>query len=177
MYKKFDRWKTETFQMNVLTPPSGSKTKEIKQNFLRNSYLFGFPFNCEDGGSVFFRNVVGLQNYTPSCLTKYHLLWMKYCHKGAFRWNTFFIYFFIYNLNQQSEFTFSKLMLWLLQCRDGESSSGESPVPQIRSIGQFLLSHLFSSLDSSVSRSGFSWVPSVMFVAFLVDDLMYVWYA
>jgi hypothetical protein len=27
-------------------------------------------------------------------------------------------------------------MLWLLQCLDGESSSGESSVPQIRSIGQ-----------------------------------------
>jgi hypothetical protein len=38
--------------------------------------------------------------------------------------------FFIYNLNQQSEFTFYKLMLWLLQCLDGESSRGESPVPQ-----------------------------------------------
>jgi hypothetical protein len=33
--------------------------------------------------------------------------------------------FFIYNLNQQSEFTFYKLMFWLLQCLDGESSSGE----------------------------------------------------
>jgi hypothetical protein len=31
--------------------------------------------------------------------------------------------FFIYNLNQQSEFTFYKLMLWLLQCLDGESSN------------------------------------------------------
>jgi hypothetical protein len=47
--------------------------------------------------------------------------------------NTFFIFLFIYNLNQQSEFTFYNLMLWLLQCLDGESSSGESPVPQIRS--------------------------------------------
>jgi hypothetical protein len=59
--------------------------------------------------------------------------------------------FFIYNLNQQSEFTFYKLMFLLLQCLDGESSSGESPVPQIRSIGQFLLSRLFSSLNSSVT--------------------------
>jgi hypothetical protein len=42
-------------------------------------------------------------------------------------------------------------MLWLLQCLDGESSSGESPVPQIRSIDQFLLSRLFSSLTSSVN--------------------------
>jgi hypothetical protein len=58
--------------------------------------------------------------------------------------------FFIYNLNHQSEFTFYKLMLWLLQSLDGESSSGESPVPQIRSIGQFLLSRLFYSLTSSV---------------------------
>jgi hypothetical protein len=50
--------------------------------------------------------------------------------------------FFIYNLNRQSEFTFYeyKLTLWLLQCLDGESPSGESPVPQIRPIGQFLLS-------------------------------------
>jgi hypothetical protein len=52
-------------------------------------------------------------------------------------------------------------MLWLLQCLDGESSSGESPVPQIRSIGQFLLSRLSSSLNSSVLRSGFSWVSSL----------------
>jgi hypothetical protein len=37
--------------------------------------------------------------------------------------------FFIYNLNQQSEFTFYELMLCLLQCLDRESSSGESPVP------------------------------------------------
>jgi hypothetical protein len=37
-------------------------------------------------------------------------------------------FFFFYNLNQQSKFTFYKLM-WLLQCLDGESSSGESPVP------------------------------------------------
>jgi hypothetical protein len=59
-----------------------------------------------------------------------------------------FFFIFIYNLNQQLEFTFYKLMLWL-QCLDGESSSGESPVPQIRSIGQFLLSRLFSSLTSS----------------------------
>jgi hypothetical protein len=71
-------------------------------------------------------------------------------------------FFFIYNLNQQSEFTFYKLMLCLLQCLDGESSSGESPVPQIRSIGQFLLSGLFSSPNSSVLRSGVSWVPSLV---------------
>jgi hypothetical protein len=71
-------------------------------------------------------------------------------------------FLFIYNLNQQSEFTFYKLMLWLLQCLDGESSSGEFPVPQIRSIGQFLLSCLFSSLNSSVLRSGFSWVWSLV---------------
>jgi hypothetical protein len=31
------------------------------------------------------------------------------------------LFFFIYNLNQQSEFTFSKLMLWLLKCLDGAS--------------------------------------------------------
>jgi hypothetical protein len=36
-------------------------------------------------------------------------------------------------------------LLVLRLCLDGESSSGESPVPQIRPIGQFLLSHLFSS--------------------------------
>jgi hypothetical protein len=63
-------------------------------------------------------------------------------------------FFFIYNLNQQSEFTFYKLMLCLLQRLDGESSSGESPVPQIRSIGQFLLSRSFSSLASSVLKNG-----------------------
>jgi hypothetical protein len=63
------------------------------------------------------------------------------------QWSSYiYIYFFFaYNLNQQSEFTFYKLMLWLLQCIDGESSSGESPVPQVRSIGQFLLSRLFFS--------------------------------
>jgi hypothetical protein len=65
-------------------------------------------------------------------------------------------------LNQQSEFTFYKLMLWLLQCLDGESSSGESPVPQIRSNCQFLLSRLFSSLNRSFLRSGFSWVSSLV---------------
>jgi hypothetical protein len=58
-------------------------------------------------------------------------------------------------------------MLWLLQCLDGESSSGESPVPQMRWIGQFLLSRLFSSL---VLRSGFSWVPS------LVWCLLHFWW-
>jgi hypothetical protein len=72
-----------------------------------------------------------------------------------------YVFFFFYNLNQQSEFTFYKLMLWL-QCLDGESSSGESPVTQIRSIGQFLLSRLFSVLNSSVLRSGISWVPSLV---------------
>jgi hypothetical protein len=73
-----------------------------------------------------------------------------------------FFFFFIYNLNQQSEFTFYKLMLLLLQCLDGESSSGEYPVPKIRPIGQFVLSRLFFSLTSSVLRSGFSWVSSVV---------------
>jgi hypothetical protein len=42
--------------------------------------------------------------------------------------NMTWFFIIIYNLNQQSEFTFYKLM-WLLQCLDGESSSGESPVP------------------------------------------------
>jgi hypothetical protein len=71
-------------------------------------------------------------------------------------WEYLEIYvFFIYNLNQQSKFTFYKLMLWLLQCLDGESSSGESPVPQIMSIGQFLLSRLFSSLNRSFWGAGF----------------------
>jgi hypothetical protein len=75
-------------------------------------------------------------------------------------------FLFIYNLNQQSEFTFYELMLWLLQCLDGESSSGESQVPQIRSVGQFLSSRLFSSLTSSVLSSGFfvDFESSVMFV-------------
>jgi hypothetical protein len=83
--------------------------------------------------------------------------------------STSFHFIFIYNLNQQSEFTFYKLMLWLSQCLDGESSSGESPVPQIRLIGQFLLSRLFS-LNSSVLRSGFSWVSS------LVWCLLHFWW-
>jgi hypothetical protein len=89
---------------------------------------------------------------------------------AAHLYHTFFFIFFIYNLNHQSEFTFYKLMLWLLQCLDGESSSGESPVPQIRSIGQFLLSRLFSFPNSSVLRSGFSWVPS------LVWCLLHFWW-
>jgi hypothetical protein len=61
-------------------------------------------------------------------------------------------------------------MFWLLQCLDGESSSGESPVPQVMSIGQFLLSRLCSSRKSSVLRSGFSWVPS------LVWCLLHFWW-
>jgi hypothetical protein len=81
-----------------------------------------------------------------------------------------FLFYFFYNFNQLLEFTFYKLMLWLLQCLDGESSSGESPVPQIRSIGQFLLSRLFSSLNSSFLRSGFSWVSS------LVWCLLHFWW-
>jgi hypothetical protein len=75
--------------------------------------------------------------------------------------------FFIYNLNQQPGFTFYKLMLRLLQCLEGESSSGESPVPQIRSTGQCLLCRLFSSL---VLRSGFTWVSS------LVWCLLHFWW-
>jgi hypothetical protein len=74
------------------------------------------------------------------------------------------VVFFIYNLNQQSEFTFYKIMLWLLQCLHEESSSGESPVPQIRSIGQFLLSRLFSSPNSSVSQS---WRYSMGFAGYV----------
>jgi hypothetical protein len=46
-------------------------------------------------------------------------------------------------------------MLWLLQCLDGGVVQRRIPVPQIMSIGQFLLSRLFSSLTSSVLRSGF----------------------
>jgi hypothetical protein len=82
----------------------------------------------------------------------------------------FFIFYFICNLNQQSEFTFYKLMLWSLQCLDRESSSGESPVPQIRSIGEFLLCRLFSSLNRNFLRSGFSWVSS------LVWCLLHFWW-
>jgi hypothetical protein len=84
--------------------------------------------------------------------------------------NPFFLFFYFCNLNQQSEFTFYKLMLWLLQSLDGESSSGESPVAQIRSIGQFLLSRLFSSLNISFLRRGFSWISS------LVWYLLYFWW-
>jgi hypothetical protein len=61
-------------------------------------------------------------------------------------------------------------MLWLLQYLDGESSSGESPVPQIRSIGQFILCRLFSSLTSSLLRSGFTWVTSVVWC------LLHLWW-
>jgi hypothetical protein len=97
-----------------------------------------------------------------------------FCTTGFVDWLVvqypIFFNFFTYNLNQQSEFTFYKLMLWLLQCLDGESSGGESPVAQIRSIGQFLLSRLFFSLNSSVLRSGFSWVPS------LVRRLLHFWW-
>jgi hypothetical protein len=83
-------------------------------------------------------------------------------HEAFIKKNTLFRIFLFTNLNQQSEFTFYKLMFLLLQCLDGESSSGESPVPQIKSIGQFLLSRLFSSPNSSVLMSGFSWVSSVV---------------
>jgi hypothetical protein len=68
------------------------------------------------------------------------------------RGKTFLI--FLFTIWISTEFTFYKLMLWLLQCHNGESSSGESPVPQIRSIGQIILSCLFSSLNSRVFRSG-----------------------
>jgi hypothetical protein len=85
-------------------------------------------------------------------------------------WNEEISFFFISNLNQQSEFTFYKLLLWLLQCLDGESSSGESPVPQIRSIGQFILSSLFCSLTSSVLRGEFSWASSVLW------NLLHPWW-
>jgi hypothetical protein len=83
---------------------------------------------------------------------------------------TFF--FLFYNLNQQSEFTFYKLMLWLLQYLDEESFSGTSdqvnwPVPLKSSV-------FFSSFEERVFL-GFE--SSVMFVAFLVDDILYVWYA
>jgi hypothetical protein len=74
----------------------------------------------------------------------------------------FCIGLFFSSPNQQSEFTFYKLMLWLLQCHDEKSSSGESSVPQIRSIGRFLWSRLFSSLTSSVLRGGFTCVTSVV---------------
>jgi hypothetical protein len=69
---------------------------------------------------------------------------------------------FFFHLQFESAIRIYKLMLWLLQCLDGESSSRESPVPQIRSIGQFLLSRLFSSHTNSVLRSGFSWVSSLV---------------
>jgi hypothetical protein len=79
---------------------------------------------------------------------------------------SFFFFFFVFTIWISNQNLHSKLMLWLLRCLDGESSSGESPIPQIRSIGQFLLSRLFSSL---VLRSGFSWVPS------LVRCLLHFW--
>jgi hypothetical protein len=59
--------------------------------------------------------------------------------------------FFI--INQQSECTFYKLMVWLFPCLGEVSSSGESSVPYFRSIGQFLFSRLLSFLvDSSLAR-------------------------
>jgi hypothetical protein len=45
-------------------------------------------------------------------------------------------YNIFFYLNQQSECTFYKLMIWLFPWHDEESSSGESSVPYIRSIGQ-----------------------------------------
>jgi hypothetical protein len=115
----------------------------------------------DDQGESVFRlrnfNIVGFY-YLFNCATCFG-------HTTIFEHTYFhrtYSIFFIYNLNRQSEFRFYKLMLWLLHCLDGESSGGESPVPQIRSIGQFLLSRLFSSLTSSVMRSGFSWISSVV---------------
>jgi hypothetical protein len=93
------------------------------------------------------------RNYVIGRISYLNHICLKQMHSNSF---------LIYNLNQQSEFTFYNLMLWLLQCLHGESPSGESQVPQIRSIGQFLLSCLFSSLTSSILRSEFSWVSSVV---------------
>jgi hypothetical protein len=45
----------------------------------------------------------------------------------------------LFIINQQSEYTFYKLMVWLFPCLGEESSSGESSVPYFRSIGQFFL--------------------------------------
>jgi hypothetical protein len=67
-------------------------------------------------------------------------------------------YNFFIIINQQSECTFYKLMVWLFLCLGEESSSGESSVPYVRSIGQFLFSRLPSSLADSALMSGFSWV-------------------
>jgi hypothetical protein len=44
----------------------------------------------------------------------------------------------------------------------GFDPSAMSVSSQIRSIGPFLLSLLFSSLTNSVLRSGFSWVSSLV---------------
>jgi hypothetical protein len=56
------------------------------------------------------------------------------------------------------------------QWHDEVSSSGETSVPYIRSIGQFLLSRLLSSLASSVFKSDFSWV-----LIFLLCLLLLFW--
>jgi hypothetical protein len=72
------------------------------------------------------------------------------------------MFFFIYNLNQQSE-------LCLLQCLDGGVVPGTSN--QVNWPVSFESSVLFSCFEERVSV-GFE--CSVMIVAFLVDDLMYV---
>jgi hypothetical protein len=141
-WSKLDRWKgpSRTGE-SLLSPEYGKKSSFRKVVF--SSFRINYDRQSKKQGSGVTRR---------SQIIRQH----------------FFI--FIYNLNQQSEFTLYKLMLWLLQCLDGVSSSGESPVPQIRSIGQFLLSRLFSSLTSSVLRSGFSWVAS------LVWCLLHFWW-
>jgi hypothetical protein len=62
-------------------------------------------------------------------------------------------YLFIYSLNQQSEFTFYKLMLWLLQCLDGESSSGEWQTNFVTWVHERTIPTELPPLDSEVSAN------------------------
>jgi hypothetical protein len=154
---------TKRFPFISIRPLNYRQFWERKSSDIQNIWLVNIYWHIV---------AVGTQNFTQLQVVLIFTSFSLESHICPDAISRFFLFFFIYNLNQQSEFKFYKLMLWLLQCLDGESS----PVPQIRSIGQFLLSRLFSSL---VLRSGFSWVPILAwcFVAFLVDDLLYVWYA
>jgi hypothetical protein len=73
----------------------------------------------------------------------------------------------IYNLNQRSKYTFYKLMLWLLQCLDGESSSGTSnqvnwPVSFKSSVFFYCFEErVFVGFESSVMFAGWHLVRMI----------------
>jgi hypothetical protein len=69
--------------------------------------------------------------------------------------------FFIYNLNQQLEFTFYKLMLWLLQCLDGSRPAAN---PRTSNQVNWPVSFKSSCFEERVFVGS---ECSVMFVAFL----------